>query len=66
MIDLLKRYGWVPPELATALGNMVGFRNIIVHGYDSVDLSVVESVVTDHLGDFHAFVRAIRARLTAS
>ncbi len=66
MIDLLKRYDWVPPELATSLGNMVGFRNILVHGYDSVDLSVIERVVTDHLGDFLAFVRAIRGRITAA
>jgi uncharacterized protein YutE (UPF0331/DUF86 family) len=64
MIDLLKRYGWVPPDLALALGNMVGFRNILVHGYENVDLSVVEKIVTDHLDDFVAFVRAIRQRLS--
>jgi uncharacterized protein YutE (UPF0331/DUF86 family) len=63
LIDLLARHGWVPPDLAETLGDMVGFRNILVHGYDSVDLTVIETVADEHLGDFDRFVRAIRARL---
>ncbi len=30
---------------------MVGFRNIPVHGYDTVDLSIVRDVVERHLDD---------------
>jgi uncharacterized protein YutE (UPF0331/DUF86 family) len=66
MIDLLKRHGWVPPDLAVNLGNMVGFRNILVHAYESVDLSIVESIVTEHLEDFRWFARAIRSRLATA
>jgi uncharacterized protein YutE (UPF0331/DUF86 family) len=65
MIDLLSRHGWVPPDLAASLSDMVGFRNVLVHGYDSVDLGVVENILNEHLADFALFVRAIRLRLAA-
>ncbi len=63
MIDLLERHAWVPADLAQRLRNMVGFRNILVHGYDIVDLGIVESIVTSHLDDLLTFVQAIRKRL---
>jgi uncharacterized protein YutE (UPF0331/DUF86 family) len=40
---------------------MAGFRNILVHGYQDVDLRVVEDIVENHLTDLLAFVAAIRA-----
>jgi len=62
LFDLLERHEWLNIPLAQALRNMVGFRNVIVHGYDDVDLQVVRDVVTNHLGDLEAFVAVIRAR----
>jgi predicted nucleotidyltransferase len=53
-----------PADLRT-LHRMVGFRDILVHGYDEVDLRVVEDVVANRLGDLLAFVAAVRARLGA-
>ncbi len=44
--------------------NMAGFRNILVHGYDDVDVSVIRSILDHHLGDLAAFVTAVRSRLT--
>jgi uncharacterized protein YutE (UPF0331/DUF86 family) len=41
----------------------VGFRNVIVHGYDTVDLAVVRDVVEHRLGDLLSFVAVIRARI---
>jgi len=29
---------------------MSGFRNVVVHGYQEVDIAVVEDVFTNHLG----------------
>jgi uncharacterized protein YutE (UPF0331/DUF86 family)/predicted nucleotidyltransferase len=61
LFALLERRGYLTPALAATLGNMAGFRNILVHGYDDVDLSVVKDVVTHHLGDLIAFADAVRA-----
>ncbi len=63
LFDLLERGGWVAPGLAQTLRNMVGFRNVLVHGYDAVDLAVVEDVLRNRLGDLLDFVSVIRRRL---
>ena len=63
LFDLLERRGWVAPDLAKTLRNMVGFRNVLVHGYDTVDLAVVEDVLRSHLDDLLDFVSVIRRRL---
>ena len=63
LFDLLERGGLVEPPLATTLRRMVGFRNVVVHGYDTVDLAVVRDVLENRLDDLLAFVAAVRARL---
>lgn len=63
LFEILERYGWVPPELATSLRDMVGFRNIVVHGYERVNGAIVEKIVRDHLDDLLGFVNAIRTKL---
>ena len=60
LFDLLHRDGWLEAALVRSLRNMAGFRNVLVHGYDDVDLSVVRDVLGNHLVDFEAFVAAIR------
>lgn len=35
LFDLLERANWLPAELATRLRDMAGFRNVVVHGYES-------------------------------
>lgn len=55
----LERVTSISPELVTALGNMAGFRNILVHGYDDVDLGIVRDIVEHHLDDLLAFVRVV-------
>ena len=63
LFDLLARAGWIPPALAETLRGMAGFRNVLVHGYDTVDLSIVRDVAEHHLDDLLAFVEAVRERL---
>jgi uncharacterized protein YutE (UPF0331/DUF86 family) len=65
LFDLLQRDGWFEPALGTTLRNMAGFRNVLVHGYDDVDLDVVRDVLVNHLDDFQAFVAAIRRGIDA-
>jgi uncharacterized protein YutE (UPF0331/DUF86 family) len=62
LFDLLARAGRISPTLGAILRDMAGFRNVIVHGYQDVDLGVVEDVLRNHLGDLLAFVAAIRGR----
>lgn len=63
LFELLARNGWLTADLAITLHGMVGFRNIIVHGYEIVDPVIVEDIVLHRLDDFLAFVGAIRAKL---
>jgi len=63
LFDLLERNGWIAPPLAATLRNMVGFRNVLVHGDDEVDLGVVRDVVAHHLDDLIQFVAIVRVRL---
>jgi uncharacterized protein YutE (UPF0331/DUF86 family) len=63
LFDLLERSGWVPAPLAATLRNMVGFRNVLVHGYDDVDVAIVRDVVEHRLGDLIQYVAIVRSRL---
>ncbi len=63
LFEILARAGWIPLPLIDPLRRMVGFRNILVHGYDDVDLNVVKDVVQQRLGDLTEFVRVVRDRL---
>lgn len=63
LFDLLSANGWIDAELARPLRDMAGFRDVLVHGYDDVDLAIVEEIVRHHLDDLLAFVRAIRTRM---
>jgi uncharacterized protein YutE (UPF0331/DUF86 family) len=60
LFDLLAGAGRLPKELASTLRDMAGFRNVLVHGYQDVDLRIVEEILRGHLDDLLAFVAAIR------
>ena len=65
LFDRLATGGWISRELASKLGDMAGFRNILVHGYQDVDLDVVVDAAQNRLADLVAFVMAVRRRLIA-
>ena len=65
LFDLLERADWVPSSLATTLRNMVGVRNVLVHGYDDVDVAIVRDVVEHRLDDLLEYVTLVRRRLAA-
>ena len=60
---LLGRSGMVRAELAQRLERMAGFRNVVVHLYQEVDLGILKDVVENRLDDLVAFAAAIRERL---
>jgi len=49
---LLARGGWIDSELAEALKRMVGFRNIAVHDYESLQLPITIRIIETHLDEF--------------
>jgi uncharacterized protein YutE (UPF0331/DUF86 family) len=60
LFDLLASSGRLPSDLARTMRDMAGFRNVVVHGYQSVDLGILEDVVRNRLDDLLAFVEAMR------
>jgi uncharacterized protein YutE (UPF0331/DUF86 family) len=63
LFALLARGGILPAGLAGTLRRMVGFRNVLVHGYQDVDLGIVRDILQNRLDDLLAFATALRARL---
>lgn len=63
IFDLLAQEGVLSKELATSLKKAVGFRNIAVHNYESINWEIVHSIVKFHLADFSEFAKAVVMRL---
>ena len=63
LFELLGKAGWLPSELTTRLRDMAGFRNVVVHGYRTVDLAIVRDVVEHRLEDLLEFSATLRGRL---
>ena len=63
MMAALARNGWLPSSLAETIQRMVGFRNILVHGYETVDVKIVQDIVEHRLDDLLRFAGIIRERL---
>ncbi|MBF0144559.1 MAG: DUF86 domain-containing protein [Magnetococcales bacterium] len=59
VFDLLARGGWIPAKLADALKRMVGFRNIAVHDYQTLQLPITVSIITQHLDELLVFTQTI-------
>jgi len=66
LFTLLETAGWLPVALSARLRDMAGFRNVLVHGYSQVDLTVIEEILRDRLGDLTEFAAAVRRRLPTS
>jgi uncharacterized protein YutE (UPF0331/DUF86 family) len=59
--DAFKRLGaagFIPTNLAGRLGKLAGMRNILVHGYQQVDLDLVHQGIRPCIQDMEAFIQA--------
>ncbi len=56
---LLAQNDIIPPDLAANLENMVGFRNVLVHQYQDLDIQLMVDVVEHHLHDLIDFTNFI-------
>ncbi|MEG6520892.1 type VII toxin-antitoxin system HepT family RNase toxin [Desulfotomaculum sp. 1211_IL3151] len=57
--DLLCQYNIIEKELAERLKAMVGFRNIAVHDYQTINLNIIQKIIEYHLGDFKIFTNKL-------
>lgn len=57
VFDLLATAQWLEPPLAEAMKRMVGFRNIAVHQYQTLQLTITVNIIESHLDEFLAFSR---------
>lgn len=57
--DRLHEMDVLPDELARRLKGAVGFRNVAVHAYRSIDWQIVHSITHERLDDFRQYARAI-------
>ena len=58
--DRLTRAGHLDPELAKRLTRAAGFRNVIAHAYESIDMQRVYEAARQGPGDLRAFLAQAR------
>ena len=61
--DMLLEKGFIEKEIADRLKAMVGFRNISVHDYQSINLSILQKIIEYHLEDFRLFNKNISEKI---
>ncbi|HEY0877054.1 MAG TPA: DUF86 domain-containing protein [Zeimonas sp.] len=66
LFQLLGEAGWLSPGLTAAMRNLAGFRNVVVHGYEPIDLEIVRDIVEHRLPDLLEFADAIRRSASGS
>jgi uncharacterized protein YutE (UPF0331/DUF86 family) len=54
---LLVKAGVIPAELGSKLRRMVGFRNTVIHEYQTVDVHIVQAVIEAGLDDLLTFAQ---------
>ena len=59
----LRDMGLLPGDLADRLKGAVGFRNVAIHAYRSIDWAIVHTITHERLDDFREFARLVMARL---
>jgi uncharacterized protein YutE (UPF0331/DUF86 family) len=55
--------GVLPLEFAERIAPMIGFRNVVVHEYLTVDPAIVYGVLQNGLGEFEMFARYVEEYL---
>lgn len=56
---LLAQGGWITPTLADQMKPMVGFRNIAVHDYASLQLPIIVRIIETHLDEFLDYAQTL-------
>ncbi|WP_456470730.1 type VII toxin-antitoxin system HepT family RNase toxin [Caminibacter sp.] len=59
VFEILEKNKIISKELSKNLQKMVGFRNLALHEYDNLDLSIVEYIVRERIWDLIEFIKEI-------
>lgn len=59
VFQLLADSNWIDDPLAESLKRMIGFRNIAIHEYKSLQITITIKVITSHLDEFLQYSHAI-------
>ena len=59
VFELLAKSEWIERSLAEALKRMIGFRNIAIHEYQSLQHEITVKIITDHLDEFLQYTAEI-------
>ncbi|MEA2599034.1 MAG: hypothetical protein QOF89_26 [Acidobacteriota bacterium] len=62
-IDRLAEMDILPHDFAARFRGVAGFRNVVVHAYLDVDVTLLHRLLNDHLDDFSTFARHVGAYL---
>lgn len=56
---LLQEAGIIDDNLLKKMQSMVGFRNITIHDYQSIDVDILKSILTKNLKDLEEFYTVV-------
>lgn len=59
LFDILLRQKIISEKLNISLKKMTGFRNIIIHEYQTIDLDKVYKILKEDLKDIYSFLKEI-------
>ena len=62
VFSLLARAQWIDALLAEQMKRMVGFRNVAVHDYQTLQLPITVNIITVHLHEFIEFNQHVLRR----
>jgi len=57
---ILSEAGYLSKKSISFMAPMAGTRNILVHGYDKIDDSLIYGILKRHLDDFAIFLKEIK------
>ncbi len=63
---ILKEAGIIDDKLMKKMQAMVGFRNIAVHDYTSIDPEILKSILAENLQDIEDFYTVILRKFSPS
>ena len=62
----LSKHGLLDSHLASRLAKAVGFRNIAVHEYDTLDMNILYSIITNEIGCFYEYADTVLGIINGS